>query len=67
MNWTGFAIWISMALLLGSLGQHWDSWQFYGGLGLLWAMKTNTELEFIMEMKAAYEQLLKDEEKNDIN
>lgn len=56
-----------MALLLGSLGQHWDSWQFYGGLGLLWAMKTNTELEFIMEMKAAYEQLLKDEEKNDIN
>ena len=65
MNLTGFAIWVSMSLVLGSLGVSWDSWQLYASMGLMWALEVDTKWTLIVEMKAAYEELLKEEEKNE--
>ena len=65
MNLTGLAIWVSMSLVLGSLGASWDSWQLYAGLGLMWALEVDTKWALIVSMKAAYEELLKEEEKNE--
>jgi len=58
-------LYLTLGFLIGTMGAHWDTWQFWCILGLFWAVEQNTRLELLDQLKHELEQLRRRYPNND--